>query len=293
MIMNKLFTLIMMSTSLFMIAQTQPLNYSFENWESAEVGEKPVSWDVANRDLGFFGSLETVTKGTTDNQDGSFHPIMKTADFSGTAVPGIITLGVITLNANTQTLDITGGMPYTDRPTQMKGFYKYAPAGNDTAAAAVWLLKGTTPDTVGFGIMYFTTPVDTWTEFTVDINYYTQDVPDTLNIAFASSLESGTVNSQFEVDNVSLITTSGINNLSINNIEISPNPANSFFNIKYYSNTESFVKVHNTVGQVVMQKTFHTGNVNEQFDISDLNQGIYFVEINKNGKTDIKKLIIK
>ena len=292
--MKKIFTFIIVSLAAFnfLQAQTQPLNYSFEDWESADAGEKPVNWEVSNVNMGYGITIVPVAKSTTDNQEGSAHAELTTKDFSGNKLPGIITLGRLAIENNT--LSITGGMAYTDRPAQLKGYYKYSPAGTDTAIAAIWLLKGTNPDTVGVGALTFTTPVSDWTEFTVNIIYYNSQTPDTLNIVFSSSLQSGSENSKFEIDNISLVNAIGVNNIANNNnIEINPNPANTFFNLSYESTQNSEVLVHNTVGQVVLRKSFEPGLVNEQFDVSDFKQGIYFVEIKRNNKTEIKKLIIR
>ena len=294
--MKRIFTLSISFLFAFILnAQTQPLNASFENWENAEVGEKPVSCEVANKDFGWGVTIETVTKGTSNNQEGNAHPVLTTTSLNGTSIPGILTLGTLGFDLATESVSITGGMAYTERPTELKGYYKYNPAGTDTAIAAIWLLKGTTPDTIGGGAVYFTTPVSEWTEFTVNIEYISTDTPDTLNIVFTSSLTEGVENSSFEVDNISLTTTTtGITSvLDKNSINISPNPATSYFNVNYTSAQASEVKIHNTVGQVVMHKNFEAGQVNEQFDISNFNQGVYFVEINANGKTEIRKLIVK
>ena len=138
---------------------------------------------------------------------------------------------------------------------------------------------------------------DTWTEFTFDLEYQSNEYPDTMNFLCSSSItaDNAQVGSVLEVDNVWFegIVTS-INNVVANHdFIVSPNPANGYFNLRMSNTNNATVKVHNTVGQVVITRNFDTTSINERFDISDLNKGIYFVEVINNGKSKIKKLVIR
>ena len=70
---------------------------------------------------------------------------------------------------------------------------------------------------------------------------------------------------------------------------IYPNPAESVLNIN--SNAASFeYQMINSVGQVVMSGV---ANRNVELNVSDLNNGVYFLKVIANGNTQIEKVIIK
>lgn len=70
---------------------------------------------------------------------------------------------------------------------------------------------------------------------------------------------------------------------------IYPNPAESVLNIS--SNATSFeYQMINSVGQVVMSGV---ANGNVELNVSDLNNGVYFVKIIANGNANIQKVVIK
>lgn len=293
--MKRIFTLIIAFFAVsVMFAQIQPLNPSFENWSAVSIGQLPDGWDGLNKDIGFGISVETVTKSDTDPQEGTYSVKLTTVNNSIAGdLPGAITLGVIDLTNQT----ITGGMPYTDKPAQLTGYYKFNPAATDTATIGIALYNGA--DTIGQGSVNIIDAVSTWTEFTIDITYTGTLFPDTMNVLCISSIqESPVVGTELEVDNLQLVGGSvdvPQNLMGEKEFSISPNPANTFVNINIPSvNNDVKIVLHNTVGQVVYSNTFNNVNeVKERIDISELNSGIYFVEIINGSKSSIEKLIIK
>ncbi|MBQ0769949.1 MAG: T9SS type A sorting domain-containing protein [Bizionia sp.] len=85
--------------------------------------------------------------------------------------------------------------------------------------------------------------------------------------------------------------------LSTNNIvantttfSLYPNPTNTgFVNIKTSSNEAITVSVYNVLGKQVINTTLN----NTPLNVSSLNAGIYIVNINQNGNTTTKKLVVK
>lgn len=63
-----------------------------------------------------------------------------------------------------------------------------------------------------------------------------------------------------------------------NELIIYPNPAHTWLNIKYHSETGSEVKIYNSGGALVMVKAFDTNL--KQIDISQLTSGVYYLELN-------------
>jgi hypothetical protein len=100
------------------------------------------------------------------------------------------------------------------------------------------------------------------------------------------------------IDNVNLVSTTGINNMInvYNTIELYPNPAQNETNIHIVNvKTSDFnISVLNALGQIVTQKTvsLESGNHDINIDTKGLANGIYNVVIANHEGTSVKKLII-
>jgi hypothetical protein len=82
----------------------------------------------------------------------------------------------------------------------------------------------------------------------------------------------------------------GLENNSISNLSIYPNPiSNGKLFISSNSNLEKEVQIFNTLGQQVLQAK----TITEAINISNLNNGTYFVKITETGVSATKKLIIQ
>ncbi|MGM0650540.1 MAG: T9SS type A sorting domain-containing protein [Bacteroidota bacterium] len=192
------FGLLALSFGLF--AQTIP-NNDFENWEAnADFPDynDPVDWGTSNYviDLGLSqAEFNTVTQVDTDVYSGDYaaKATNVTQDVMGSpsTIPGIITLGEFVLDLATQSGSIEGGLPFTDRPVKLKGYFKAAPEPGDSAMIAIGLSKWNDTngerDTIGWGIMYSADIVDTWTEFEIPIDWTSTENPDSMNIVISPS----------------------------------------------------------------------------------------------------------
>ena len=69
---------------------------------------------------------------------------------------------------------------------------------------------------------------------------------------------------------------------------IYPNPAESELNIN--SNAAFEYQMINSVGQVVMSGV---ANGNVKLNVSELNNGVYFLKVVANGNTSVEKVVIK
>lgn len=82
----------------------------------------------------------------------------------------------------------------------------------------------------------------------------------------------------------------------MDDVQIYPNPARNFINIKGMLNTPADTKITilNAIGQTVISKEYKAaGNMfGETIAIDNLNNGIYFVCITNNGETITKKLTV-
>jgi hypothetical protein len=98
--------------------------------------------------------------------------------------------------------------------------------------------------------------------------------------------------SGFDLDAVGVINqvTNGVNeNNFVENISVYPNPAKEIINVKCgIKNENSILSIHNVLGNEVRTEILKTENL--QINISDLEEGIYFVQIKTNEKIITKKL---
>ncbi len=88
-----------------------------------------------------------------------------------------------------------------------------------------------------------------------------------------------------------------INEFSVKPISLYPNPASDKLNVEFEIRRVSDVniKLHNLLGQTVFStnKTFSSGQRKFQINVSDLETGIYMLELSNGAGTSTQKVIIK
>lgn len=106
-------------------------------------------------------------------------------------------------------------------------------------------------------------------------------------------LQDETSKEIIQVDKVNLADVTqffaGVDDINNSKISVVPNPAKSFVNITNAEN--STVKIINIAGQTVFSENISAQS--KQINVSELNSGIYFIEILKNGEKTVQKLIIE
>lgn len=124
--------------------------------------------------------------------------------------------------------------------------------------------------------------VDTaWTEFTYDLSsYYNQEVYLAINCVSDNSFI-------FFVDDISIdtIATQSVENATIDNILLYPNPSSGLIQIENVQSAK--VSVYNIVGEELFSANSNKPNI--KFDLSTFANGIYFVRIKKQDNIIIQK----
>lgn len=78
----------------------------------------------------------------------------------------------------------------------------------------------------------------------------------------------------------------------LSDLNIYPNPSSDVFNVSFESNSVSIVELIDLTGKVVSTSTAEAGTVNTQFATSNINAGVYFVNVkNENGSTTSKVVV--
>lgn len=93
-----------------------------------------------------------------------------------------------------------------------------------------------------------------------------------------------------------LSSSQNINDFSEHNIQIFPNPTNSILTITFplqYMNDFNLIEIYNTLGELVYSQKIHSLQNQITINLSDLSEGIYFLEILQQNKLFQNKIIIK
>ena len=87
---------------------------------------------------------------------------------------------------------------------------------------------------------------------------------------------------------INVVTVTDIAQQKLQSVVIGPNPSNGLISIN--NADEIDVKVYNLLGRVIFEQSAHQNN--NSILINDLQEGIYFVQLEKDGFTEIRKVIV-
>ncbi len=184
--------LILTITSFFVsqaMAQDPIPNPGFEDWSGGE----PVGWNTINQNI-FGTDFTCVTRDQSNPHTGTSCAKIQTITenifiVGPVTMPGILSLGEITLDVINQTGTVTGGVPINTRPNILKGWFRYLPAAGDSCIMGIGLSRwnGTGRDTLAYGYKTIGGQNPDWQEFSLPIDYLLWEMPDTMNIMFFSS----------------------------------------------------------------------------------------------------------
>ncbi len=191
-------------------AQTPIPNSGFESWTSYGSYSNPDGWDSPNAELmaiPFFG-VAVVSK-STDKHGGLFSAKLESKHITLPPLdaPGFIITANLTLDIASMSYTISGGVPITDQPSHLTGFYKFLPKGGDSCIIGIGLFKTTAGvrDSIAHGEFTTKDTVSDWTPFSAWIDYDTVVNPDTMQVyAISSAQEVMNAGTVLYVDDVAL-----------------------------------------------------------------------------------------
>lgn len=267
-------------------SQTQPPNIDFENWETLDGPisnqyEEPMQWNSSNECTALINQF-AVTK-STDAHSGSYSVRMETfSALAGTVkANGIITTAQMICLANGGGQE--GGISYTEEfPDSLIGWYKYAPANNDSAYAQIMFLANNDQDTVCYTRLDLHTATD-WTKFGVKLCPGVTGSAEKLSLFFSSSWGDGSqgeaeVGSVLFIDDIQFVTTVGIEDAeSETTWTVYPNPVEGELNVQVLRGQEANIEIIDVTGKLVKKERI--GEANHQIDVNQLVTGIYLYQI--------------
>ena len=276
---------------IYSVGFSQIPNAGFESWTNGN----PDGWIVDN-----------------DLANG-FMPITPTADsyFGNSALKGeVISFQGIPLNP------ILGVVfPYSRRPTNFTGYYKFNPVGSDSLVILVSL--GSKLDNGGVGgggSIVIKNSADNYTEFNVPIYWVSQNPPDSCVISFtvypvSPKAHTGT---EYYVDNLSLLNNAtgvgDLNNKYPKDFKLYqnyPNPFNPNTTIEYsvpavekgyaLSLQKVRLNIYDVLGNEVttlVDEEKPAGTYKVNWDAANLPSGVYFYQLKAGNYTAMKKLML-
>ncbi len=286
--MKKIFTLtaVLIAGIMISTAQTQVPNGTFEGWASANAA---TSWSSVSL-LGVNNCFQS-----TDAHGGTYAARLRTTDTvlftQPILVPGLITLGVIDI----MTQSVKGGIACTDKPDELRGWYKYIPVGGDTMNVIVyfWENNGGVVDTVGTGTLEVPTGAASYTSFSILIEWdslYTGS-PDSANIVLTNcgmDPHGGTV---AIYDDLSFYYAS--TGLSVPLAELSgsawPNPARDIITVPTLEGAA--IRIYNLNGALMYSSIADSRQYS--IDLSSFPRGLYLLQQSNEAGSYTSKLILE
>lgn len=274
----------------FLVSQAQIPNSSFESWESFGNYENPTSWDTPNDLTSSLGKI-VVSKESSIVYDGNYSIKITVVSSLFGNLPGMATLGDFSFNMTTMSPNITGGIPFTQRPLKLKGYYQYEPNTPDNALIGIFLLKenGSSYDTISADGFEPGSTVLSWTPFEIPITYRSNDIPTHLNIILMPTNRISPKNgSTLYVDKLELVFPSThiqedyLQSLKVYSVK-------SYIYVEHNEKSSFEVEIYDVLGHLV-----HQQKVEKKLEIIDLSscKGLYIVKVKSISVSKTFKIIL-
>ncbi|NOX46179.1 MAG: T9SS type A sorting domain-containing protein [Chlorobi bacterium] len=264
-------------------------NGGFENWNEFS-GEEADDWTSSNV-FTLSTSGVSFTK-TEDSFDGAFAAKLETKLTMFNDTLAVLTNGRFGDDGS------FGGLPVSNNPDKLTGYYKYIPDGLDTAFLGMTLYRYN--DNTGITSVLEETfiqlpPASEYTPFEIPVFYDQYPIADTVNIVFsAGNMDENSTNtglgSILFIDALEIsykpLPTGIADKLTKDEFKVYPNPATENLNFEF---TEAFqndvnVTILNILGKTVLRKTINASQSQSfHFDVSWFDSGIYFYRLNTSG----------
>lgn len=258
------------------VSRAQIPNAGFENWAN---GTPDGGWQVSNGP-----GLTTITQSTSAHS-GTYALEGTTVSVYGQSIPAVATIV----------------FPFTQRPTDFVGYYKFSSAGSDSFVIAVAFSKN--GNAIG-GYTVVIGAASAYTKFDLPIFWATSDSPDSCYIAFETtgypSFHAGTT---YYVDDISFEPVTAIDQgrksvpVRFQLDQNFPNPFNPTTEIRFAVPSSGLVTliVYDALGREVrtlVNKVEQPGSHEVEFNAANLPSGIYFYRLRAGSSVSVKKLVL-
>ncbi len=275
---------LLLSVSALTEAQTIP-NNGFENWTSMGSYYNPDQWSTLN-DITTATSTYTCVKGTPGAVGTSYIKLITSSAIGVGVVPAIAVCGTFDI----ATLQPTSGFPFSNRPSELRGYWQYMAFGGDqgfvAAALTKWNMNTMMRDTVAYVYEALGGMAMSWASFTIPVNYMNGDYPDSCIIILSASQANNVpaiANSYLYVDELAFTgTVAGISeSISSRNIYVSPNPSSDklILDLSSIKDNLTSVEIYDVQGKFVKSVEKVIVGKMSPIDISDIPKGNYILKV--------------
>jgi hypothetical protein len=273
----------LMGLSLFGFTQTLP-NSEFELWVDYGVFQQPEQWSTPNPFTTILDPTAISVSKSTDAYAGDYSAKLETINAFGGSVtiPGVLTLAQINVDFISVSYSISGGFPLKENVSKFSGMYKYQGVAGDSATILIYNFKRDNEgemDTIGYGAGYLI-DANSWTPFTVNMQYINSHVPDTFNVIILSSGLNLQAGSTLLVDNLTIETNTGIIDLDLEQVSVNiyPNPTSDFVEFETRDIEQGRqIKIYDINGRQINISDFN--NRKAQIFINEFPSGLYTYQI--------------
>lgn len=300
-------------------AQVTVPNAGFEEWTD---NTHPAGWTAAfshTFSIDFYGNpFEIPVDYNAANQSTEAHsgtyaievvPQQINAFITTVDVPGVIQLGQFNMTAleevdfasfDFSSFDITefvdGGIACSELPLKATAWVKYTTT-SDTLRVGVVATRWNdgTRQTVAQGEYRHPGSITEYTQIEVPFTVcggMEGIQPDTINIIFSNSGREVDINTRLYIDDVELVSPTGIFNLSNMPVfSVQPNPATDVITVTPIANEEYALRMYDMNGKLVQELY---GLQNEtRLDVSTFTKGVYCLQVKQGENVKSQKVIIK
>jgi hypothetical protein len=324
--MKKIFTILLSSFAFCSFAQTQIANAGFETWGNTAPGVagEPTGW-YSNKSGSNIAQLSSPIcfQDNTIKHTGSSSVRVETISYSGTAVNGAVTTGVInapnftkangyigTVNYSTSSDDRR--LAFTGRPDSIVGYYQYTSGGAGEQGKVTAILHTgdyfdpETPTTYHadptankIARATFFTPtsnVAIWTRFSVPFTYTSSATPAYIMVNITSSANQATTitGSKLWIDDLEAIYNPLVSikeNEFTKNVKVYYSNKTIFVDFLNKDNEQSTIEIYNATGQIVSTQAISNNTANT-IDVSSLSTGVYMYKVSGKSQGKFGKLFI-
>ncbi len=268
--------------------QPELFNGDFENWTKHSVA-LPNNWNYNGNDQG-----DGIYR-STDPEAGTYALELTTYLENGNsnkqARPGQVSSSYQDQSCKCQ----RGGIPFANQTDTLAFYYKYTPAGNDSAEVFLNLKKN--------GSFIWSTSVFLTTSATYqykEIFIEAGQVPDTAIINIQSSTYNPdilNVGSDLIIDELHFlakpVSNSVLKNSFRNELVIYPNPTSGVLRILDSGFKLQRLEIYNVQGKMVYSNASFKSSTMNQIDLSTFEKGIYFVKMVGTERNQTEKIVIQ
>jgi len=266
-------------------------NPGFENWSATWPNNRPLNYNTIDT-VGMHSAFKT-----TDKFSGNYALKVMSLDtmlfgIYNVKFPGVATFGRIHLDGT-----VDKGIPFTEKPDNLRGYYKYLPTNTDTMNVIVYFWKYNAvlqkKDTLGGAVLDTSATISTYTYFDLPIKWDSNstETPDSMNIVLLSSTYVIQNHSSAFFDEFSFYysPTGWAQPLDEILNDVYPNPVQDVLNLN--NDTDSEVFIYSLTGKLIMNRKL--AEPNYLLDVSLLPHGAYILKVQNAHKVRVSKIILE